>query len=100
MLQDYRDTLKQCNADKAALRELNAAQLNAATIVAFTFTNSAIAATDTVIVTHQSAGTSGAYVLNAFPGAGSAVISVRNVTLGSLSEAIVLRVSVYKAVSA
>jgi hypothetical protein len=27
-LQDYRDTLKQSNADKAALRELNAAQLN------------------------------------------------------------------------
>jgi hypothetical protein len=27
-LQDYRDTLKQSNADKAALRALNAAQLN------------------------------------------------------------------------
>ena len=28
VLQDYRDTLKQCNADKASLRELNAATLN------------------------------------------------------------------------
>jgi len=28
VLQDYRDTLKQSNADKASLRELNAAQLN------------------------------------------------------------------------
>jgi len=79
---------------------MNAAQLNASTTVSFTFTNTAIAATDQVVVTHQSAGTSAAYNCNAFPGAGSAVISVRNVTLGNLSEAIVLRVSVYKAVSA
>jgi hypothetical protein len=79
---------------------MNAATLNAATIVSFTFTNSNIAATDQVVVTHQSAGTSGAYTFNAFPGAGSAVISVRNNTAGNLGEAIVLRVSVYKAVSA
>ncbi len=79
---------------------LNAASLAASTTVSFTFTNSAIAATDTVIVTHQSAGTSAAYNLNAFPGTGSAVISVRNVTLGALAEAIVLRVTVIKAVSA
>lgn len=79
---------------------LNNAALAAATIVAFTFTNSAIAATDTVICTHQSAGTSGAYLANAFPGAGSAVISLRNNSAGSLSEAIVLRVTVIKSVSA
>lgn len=79
---------------------LNAASLAASTTVGFTFTNSAIAATDSVIITHQSAGTSAAYTLNAFPAAGSAVISVRNVTLGALAEAIVLRVTVIKAVSA
>lgn len=79
---------------------MNNASLAASTTVSFTFTNSAIAATDQVIVTHQSAGTSAAYNCNAFPGAGSAVISVRNVTLGALAEAIVLRVSIYKAVSA
>lgn len=79
---------------------MNAASLAASTIVSFTFTNSAIAATDQVVVTHQSAGTSGAYILNAFPGSGSAVISVNNVTLGALAEAIVLRVNVYKSVSA
>lgn len=78
---------------------MHAAQLDAATTVAFTFTNSAIAATDTVICTHQSAGTSAAYVCNAFPGAGSAVVSVRNVTAGNLSEAIVLRITVIKSVS-
>jgi hypothetical protein len=79
---------------------LNNAQLDAATIVAFTFTNSAIAATDTIICTHQSAGTSGAYTINAFPGAGSAVVSVRNNSAGNLSEAIVVRVTVIKSVSA
>lgn len=79
---------------------MNNAELAAATIVSFTFTNSTIAATDQVVVTHESAGTSGAYTFNAFPGGGSAVISVRNATAGALSEAIVLRVSVYKAVSA
>ena len=79
---------------------MNNAALAAATIVSFTFTNSTIAATDTVICTHQSGGTSGAYTVNAFPGAGSAVISVRNNTAGSLSEAIVLRVTVIKSVSA
>ncbi len=78
----------------------NAAQLNAATIVSFTFTNSAIASTDQLICTHQSGGTSGAYTINAFPGTGSAVISVRNNTAGNLSEAIVIRVSILKAVSA
>lgn len=78
----------------------NNANLAAATVVSFTFTNSSIAATDTVLVTHQSAGTSGAYTFNAFPGAGSAVISIRNNTAGGLAEAIVLRVTVIKSVSA
>lgn len=79
---------------------LNNAALAAATIVSFTFANSSIAATDTVVIEHQSAGTSAAYSFNAFPGAGSAVISVRNNTAGSLSEAIVLRITVLKSVSA
>ena len=79
---------------------MNNATLNADTTVSFTFTNTAIAATDTVLVAHQSAGTSGSYVFNAFPGAGSAVISVRNITAGNLTEAIVLRVTVIKSVSA
>lgn len=79
---------------------MNGAELADATAVSFTFTNTAVAATDTVLVTHQSAGTSGAYVFNAFPGAGSAVITVRNVSGGALSEAIVLRVTVIKSVSA
>lgn len=79
---------------------MNNAALNAGVTVSFTFTNSTIAATDTVICTHQSAGTSGAYTVNAFPGVGSAVVSVRNNTAGNLSEAVVLRVTVIKSVSA
>lgn len=79
---------------------LNGASLAAATIVSFTFTNASIAATDTVLCTHESAGTSAAYTINAFPSAGSAVISVRNNTAGALAEAIVLRVTVIKSVSA
>ena len=79
---------------------MNAAALAAATIVSFTLTNSTIAATDTVICEHQSGGTSAAYAINAFPAAGSAVISVRNNTAASLSEAIVVRFTVIKTVSA
>lgn len=78
---------------------MNAAALAAGAIVSFTFTNSSIAATDQVVCTHESAGTNGAYLINARPAAGSASIAVRNTTAGSLSEAIVLRCSVYKAVS-
>ncbi len=87
------------NTVTTAITLVNSA-LAADAIVSFTFTNSAIAATDTVLVAHQSAGTSGAYVFNAFPGAGSAVISVANRSAGSLSEAIVIRVTVVKSVSA
>lgn len=75
------------------------AALAAATIVSFTLTNTTISATDHVIVTHQSGGTSGAYSFNAFPGAGSAVISIRNNTAGSLSEALVLKITVIKSVT-
>lgn len=70
--------------------------LNAATIVSFTLTNSNIATTDILLIQHVSGGTSGAYTVNAFPGNGSAVISVRNNTAGSLSEALVLRFAVIK----
>lgn len=75
---------------------LNAAALAAATPVSFTFSNSTIAATDVLILNHASAGTAGAYTLNAQCAAGSALITVRNVTAGSLSEAIVIRFAVLK----
>jgi hypothetical protein len=79
---------------------MNNAALAANTTVSFTLTDSAIAATDTIILQHNSAGTVGAYMFASQPAAGSAVINVRNVTAGSLSEAIVIRFTVIKSVSA
>jgi len=79
---------------------LNGAALAADTTVSFTLTNSTIAATDILVLNHVSAGTAGAYTLNAQAAAGSASINVRNVTSGSLSEAIVIGFAVIKAVIA
>jgi hypothetical protein len=76
---------------------MNAAELAADTTVSFTLTNSQIAATDVLILNHASAGTAGAYTLNAQAAAGSAAINVRNVTGAALSEAIVIRFAVIKA---
>lgn len=79
---------------------LNNAALAASTTVSFTLTNSTIAATDLLVLNHVSAGTAGSYALNAQAGAGSASINVRNITAGSLSEAIVIGFAVIKAVTA
>jgi len=79
---------------------LNPAALAANTTVTFTLTNSAIAATDVLILNHVSGGTAGAYAINAQRGAGTATINVRNITAGSLSEAIVIGFAVIKAVTA
>ncbi len=79
---------------------MNAAALAAATTVTFALTNSTIAATDLLVLNHDSGGTAGSYLLNAQCGAGSVSINVRNVTAGSLSEAIVIGFAVIKAVIA
>lgn len=79
---------------------LNAASLAANTSVAFTWTNTAIAATDYIDIQHDSVGTLGAYSICVTPGAGSATVTVRNNTAGALAEAIVLRFFVTKAVTA
>ena len=75
---------------------LNNAALAAATNVSFTLTNSQIEANDIILMNHLSAGTANAYLLNAQAGIGSASINVRNITAGSLSEAIVIAFNVYK----
>jgi hypothetical protein len=79
---------------------MDGAALNAGVIVSFTLTNTAIAATDTLILNHASGGTVGAYTFNAQCGASSAVINVRNATAGNLTEAPVIRFTVIKSVSA
>lgn len=76
----------------------NAATLNLDTTVTFTFTNSAIANTDVLVLNHVSGGTAGSYVLNAQPSTGSAAINIRNVSGGGLSEAIVIGFVVIKGV--
>ena len=79
---------------------MNAAALAADTTVTFVLTNSTIAATDLLVLNHVSGGTAGSYLLNAQAAAGSVSINVRNVTAGSLSEAIVIGFAVIKAVIA
>ena len=79
---------------------LNAAALAADTTVSFTLTNTVIEAGDILIMNHISAGTAGSYLLNAQSAAGTASINVRNITAGSLSEAIVIAFAVIKAVTA
>jgi hypothetical protein len=75
---------------------LNAALLAANTTVTFTLTNSKITAEDHILVTHVSGGTLGAYGVGGIvPAAGSATLYVRNLTSGGLSEAIVLKYTVF-----
>lgn len=80
---------------------MNGAALAGDTSVTFVVTNSAVAAGDVVAVQHNSAGTLGSYTITPNTmGAGSFSITVRNITTGSLSEAIVLKFAVIKAVTA
>lgn len=78
---------------------MNGAALAANTNVSFTLTNSAIAATDVLVLNHASGGTGGAYMIDASCNSGNATIRVRNLTAGSLSEAIVIRYAVIKGVT-
>lgn len=78
---------------------LNNAALAANTTVSFTLTDSFIAATDLLVLNHISGGTAGAYNLNPQCAAGSASINVRNITSGSLSEAIVISFAQVKGVT-
>ena len=69
---------------------MDGAALAASTTVSFTLTNTILQSTDVLILNHAGTGTAGAYLLNAQVVGSSASINVRNVTLGSLSEAIVI----------
>ena len=81
---------------------MDAATLAHQTPVSFTLTNSAIAATDVVVVSVKSGGTAGAYLVSAGAvAAGSCSITLFNCqTSGNLSEAVVLSFAVIKAVAA
>jgi hypothetical protein len=75
---------------------MNGEALAADTTATFTLTNSSITANDNLVLNHVSGGTALAYSLNAQAAAGSASVNVRNITAGSLSEAIVIRFSIIK----
>ena len=69
---------------------MNNASLGATTNVTFTLNNSLISPND-VIVLNVNGGTTAAYnVYTSVLGAGSASITLRNITAGALSEAVVL----------
>jgi catabolite regulation protein CreA len=77
------------------------AELAAGAEVTFTVTNSEVAAANVVLVNHGSAGTGGAYLVQANTiAAGSFKITVSNVSAGALSEAIVLNFAVIKGAAA
>ena len=70
---------------------MNGAALAANTAVSFTLTNSLISANDTIIVCISGGGTTAAYTTYISSLAtGSAVITLRNLTGGSLSEAVII----------
>jgi len=75
---------------------MNGASLSADTAVTFVLTNDKIAADDFVGVSHVSGGVFGDYSCDARAAAGSATIMIRNLTSGSLSDAVVLRFTVIK----
>lgn len=77
---------------------MDAANLNAATTVTFTMTNSTIESGDIIVFNHITGGTLGSYTFNASCGVGTANINVRNITSGNLAEAVVLRFAVIKVV--
>jgi len=77
---------------------MNGAALAASTTVSFTMTNSTVESGDIIVMNHISGGTLGSYTLNASCGVGTADINIRNVSLGSLSEAVILRFAVIKVV--
>lgn len=68
--------------------------------VASVWTNTTIAATDVVVFTHSSGGTLGAYNIACTPGAGTATLTLRNITPGALVEAPIFRFAVIKGVVA
>jgi hypothetical protein len=70
---------------------MNGAALAADTAVAFTLTNSQIAPQDVVAVSIKSGATAGAYSVSTLDiASGSVKIVLRNLTAGSLSEAVIL----------
>lgn len=79
---------------------MNNAALASNTAVSFTLTNSLISANDAIIVNVSGGGTAGAYTTYiSSMTTGSAVITLRNMTGGSLSEAVIINFATIHGVS-
>ena len=79
---------------------MNAAALAAGAIATFVLNNSTVAAGDMLLLSHHSGGTIGSYLLNGrVTGNGAGSIAVRNTSAASLTEAIVIKFLVVKAVT-
>lgn len=77
---------------------MNNADLATVTTVSFTLNNSTISAKDTMIVCISSGATTGAYLVYVSNlTAGSATISLRNFTAGTLGEAVVVNFAIIHA---
>jgi hypothetical protein len=77
---------------------MNNAQLNAGAAVTFTLTNSVISAKDAIIVNVSGGGTAAAYTTYiSSMTAGSADVTLRNLSAGNLSEAVVINFAVIHA---
>jgi hypothetical protein len=77
---------------------MNNADLATVTTVSFTFNNSTISAKDTMVVCISSGATTGAYLVYVSNlTAGSATISLRNFTAGTLGEAVVVNFAIIHA---
>lgn len=76
---------------------MNGAALAAGTAVSFTLTNSQIGPQDVIAVSIKSGATAGAYSVSTLDiASGSVKIALRNLTAGSLSEAVVLNYVIIK----
>jgi hypothetical protein len=74
---------------------MNGAELAANAAVSFTLTNSTISANDAIIVNVSGGGTAAAYTTYiSSMGAGSAVVTLRNMTGGALSEAVIINYAI------
>ena len=74
---------------------MNAASLAANTAVSFTLTNALISANDTIIVCISGGATAAAYTTYiSSMAAGSAVITLRNLTGGALAEAVIVNYAI------
>jgi hypothetical protein len=74
---------------------MNNASLGATTNVTFTLTNSTLSAKDVLILNVSGAATSGAYnCWVSSMSAGSATVTLRNITGGALSEAVVINFAI------